>query len=80
MPQEYGKYEPTNEMWWADFDRYLVETYGPEKGFYKCILPQMQQARPHQPLAPSSPSPCRAQACGRPLRPARRRALLFRGL
>ena len=24
---DYGKYEPTNEMWWQDFDAYLVETH-----------------------------------------------------
>ena len=39
--------QPTNEMWWADFDKYLVETYGADKGFYSCIYPQMRQVIVH---------------------------------
>tara|TARA_B110000208_G_scaffold188873_1_gene249334 strand:- start:1695 stop:3200 length:1506 start_codon:yes stop_codon:yes gene_type:complete len=39
---EYGQYESTNEMWWQDFDTYLVETYGAENGFYAKILPQIE--------------------------------------
>ena len=40
---EYGKYEPTNEMWWAELDNWMVQEHGEVHGFYKCALPQIKQ-------------------------------------
>ena len=39
----YGEYEATNEMWWQDFDRYLIDTYGSGNGFYAKVLPQIEE-------------------------------------
>ena len=48
---DYGKVEATNEMWFRDFDDYLVETYGPEKSFYTTIYPQIRDIVRHSLLA-----------------------------
>lgn len=34
--------EPTNELWWGEFDRFLIENHGAEYGFYRRILPQIR--------------------------------------
>eukprot|EP00939_MAST-03C_sp_MAST-3C-sp1_P002100 g2100.t1 len=38
---DYGKYEPTNEMWWGDFDRWLRRVHG--KSFYDDLYPQIRE-------------------------------------
>ncbi len=40
---EYGKYEPTNEMWWHEFAEYLVTAF-PRAGvtFFRDIMPQVR--------------------------------------
>ena len=48
---DYGKVEATNEMWFRDFDDYLVATYGAEKSFYKAIYPQIRDIVRHSLLA-----------------------------
>ena len=48
---DYGKIEATNEMWFRDFDDFLVATYGPEKSFYTAIYPQIQDIVRHSLLA-----------------------------
>eukprot|EP00941_MAST-03F_sp_MAST-3F-sp1_P004643 g4643.t1 len=39
---EYGKFEPTNEMWFTDFDDFLREEYGNGVGFWTTIYPQIR--------------------------------------
>ena len=34
--------EPTNELWWTEFDQFLIATHGEENGFYRKILPQIR--------------------------------------
>ena len=41
--ERFGEFEPTNEMWWQDFDRYLIGKYGEEKSFYKTLYPQIRK-------------------------------------
>ena len=36
---DYGKYEPTNELWYSQFDAWLQKTRG--KRFEEAILPQV---------------------------------------
>lgn len=48
---DYGKVEATNEMWFRDFDDFLVATYGEEKGFYRVIYPQIREIVRHSLLA-----------------------------
>jgi hypothetical protein len=40
---KFGEFEPTNEMWWQDFDRYLIRKFGKEKSFYKILYPQIRE-------------------------------------
>jgi len=39
---DYGKYEPTNELWFSQYDEYLLETTGSKVGFYRDILPTIK--------------------------------------
>jgi hypothetical protein len=48
---DYGQHEPTNEMWWADFDEWLRAEHGEEHGFFCEILPQIRTCVVHTLLA-----------------------------
>ena len=38
---DYGKWEPTNEIWYSQFDAYLREISNGEVGFYTHVEPQV---------------------------------------
>ena len=38
---DFGKYEPTNEIWFNDYDEYLLRTTEGRVGFYRDIYTQM---------------------------------------
>ncbi len=39
---EYGKYEPTNEMWWHEFAHYLATAFADTGvNFFRDIMPQV---------------------------------------
>ena len=46
---DYGKYEPTNELWYSQFDAWLQKTRG--KRFDEAILPQIRHITVHTLLA-----------------------------
>ena len=46
---DYGKYEPTNELWYSQFDAWLQKTRG--KRFEEAILPQIRHITVHTLLA-----------------------------
>jgi len=46
---DYGKYEPTNELWYSQFDAWLQKTRG--KRFEEAILPQIRFITVHTLLA-----------------------------
>jgi tubulin--tyrosine ligase len=48
---DYGKHEPTNEMWYSEFDTYLREISGGEVELRRDILPQINDIVVHTLLA-----------------------------
>jgi len=44
---DYGKYEPTNEMWFAQYDSYLLETTAGQIGFFRDIIPRIKSVIAH---------------------------------
>ena len=44
---DFGKYEPTNELWFGQYDAYLRETSKGALGFYEHYLPQIKNVVAH---------------------------------
>ena len=47
----YGQYEPTNEMWYGQFDEYLKSITNGEVGFYTHIQPKIHSIIEHSLMA-----------------------------